>query len=170
MPNAKNNNAPKPKPASDPQPAKKSGGNKALNVVGYGFGVVRIIAGLITGVVLISLGIYMSSGKVKTGDPIAVTATLKEPGVYEVPVPDSDGVRRFETGDERKDETIVVYYDRIEGGITLTEPTIDKRAGWILIGLGILGVLFTLVFWWLLRTSPTFRRIYGGVSAVGGLT
>lgn len=164
MPNAK-----KDAPNARKNQQRKSNGGEVLNAVGYGFGFFRIVMGLLIGVILISLGIYFSSGKVTTGDPVRVTATLKKPGVYEVPVPDSDGMREFRTGDERTEETIVVYYDRVEKGITLEKPTIAKSTGYLLIGLGIVGIVFTIIFWYLLRRSQTFRRIYGGVAAFDAL-
>ena len=167
MPNAKKDasNAPH---ARKNQKRKPNGG-EALNAAGYGFGFFRIVLGLLTSAILIALGVYFSSGKVTTGDPVRVTATLKKPGVYEVPVPDSERVREFRTGDERTDETIVVYYDRVEQGITLEKPTIAKSAGYLLIGLGVVGIAFTIIFWYLLRKSQTFRRIYGGVAAFDAL-
>lgn len=145
-----------------PSPQQEQAG-KAFNFLGYGFGGLLIFIWILIGIGMIAYGSRLWMRRATKEDYHVVEATRVDGGdyIYDDPLT-GDGID-YET-DPSKPAKLTLYIHKESGRVTELEPESGRTLGITLVALGVGLIVFALFVWHLIRSSPTFRRIFGGVA------
>lgn len=141
---------------------------KAFNILGYGFGGLLILIWILIGLGMVTYGTQLLIRRAPKTDYHVVEATRIDGGDYIYDDPLTGNGMDYET-DPSKPAKLTLYIHKESGRVTELEPGSDRTLGVMLVAIGVGLIAFAFFVWYLLRVSPTFRRIFGGVALLDAI-